>query len=90
MTVLVDELADYAHINLKPFVRAHGTRWCHLVSDESLEELHEFAAKIGLKRGWFQGDHYDLTPGMRAKAVRRGAVEVTARELVKRRRKSER
>ena len=37
----------------------------HLVAD-SLEELHEFARKIGLKRHFFEGvkkghPHYDLT-----------------------------
>ena len=28
----------------------HGTVWGHLVSDRSLEELHEFAARISLPR----------------------------------------
>lgn len=37
----------------------------HLVSDVSIEELHAFAKKIGLKRCWFHGvkkghPHYDL------------------------------
>jgi hypothetical protein len=42
------------------------------------------AARIGLKRSWFQSSHllhhchYDLTPGKRAAAVRAGAVEVKA------------
>jgi hypothetical protein len=85
VTVLVDELAAYPEEMVARKARKHGRKWCHLVSDKSLEELHEFAGRIGLKRAWFQRDHYDLTPGMRVRAVRAGAVEVTARELVERR-----
>lgn len=60
-----------------------------MVSDTSLEELHEFAKKIGLKREWFQDNpkhpHYDLTTN-RAKfrAIGNGAVLVPSRDLVKR------
>jgi hypothetical protein len=49
-----------------------------------IEELHRFAARLGLKRAWFQGQgavpHYDLTAGIRARAVRLGAVEVARRD----------
>ena len=38
MTVLIDW----------PSWPAHGTVWGHLVSDESLAELHAFAAAAGL------------------------------------------
>ena len=62
---------------------------CHLVADTN-EELHEFAARLGMKRKWFQRyssyPHYDLTAGMRAKAVKIGAVELGDRpfaEMVK-------
>ena len=61
-----------------------------MVSDTSEEELHAFAARIGLKREWAQlrpkasAAHYDLTPRRRAMAVKLGAVEVTGRELVTR------
>ena len=34
--------------------------WAHLVSDSSHEELHAFAARLGLPRRIFQGDHYDV------------------------------
>ena len=55
----------------------------HLVSDISLEELHRFAASIGLKRRWFQGDHYDLTTvRARHRALRNGVKQVTSREIV--------
>lgn len=58
--------------------------WCHMVSDTSLIELHEFAAKIGLKRSWFQGDHYDLIGNKRDEAIRHGAVAVTPEQMVAR------
>ncbi len=54
-----------------------GKLWCHLVA-ESLEELHAFAAVLGLKRGWFQErasyPHYDVTTEVRDRALRLGAV----------------
>lgn len=55
---------------------------CHLFGTD-WEELHRFAARLGLKHSWFQRPkrtgglaHYDLTAGMRIKAVKAGAVEV--------------
>lgn len=80
--ILVDPLQKYPHHMIKAGARKHGVRWCHLVSDSSFEELHTFAEKLGLKRAWFQGDHYDLTPGKRRLAVNYGAIEVRAIELV--------
>jgi len=75
MAVLVDELREYPHVRL-PF-----RHWCHLVSDADFEELHAFAARLGIPRHRFQGDHYDLPPHIRARAVELGAHEVTTREL---------
>jgi hypothetical protein len=75
MTVLVDELREYPHTRL-PF-----RHWCHLVSDADYEELHAFAARLGIPRHRFQGDHYDLPAHLRAHAVELGAHEVTTREL---------
>ena len=37
--------------------------------------------RLGIPRHRFQGDHYDLTPHLREKAVELGAEEVTTREL---------
>ena len=58
---------------------------CHLVAD-SIEELHEFAKQLGLKRSWFQNrpwlPHYDLTQNKRRLAVKKGAIEITTSELV--------
>jgi len=84
MTILVDSLTDYDGALVAAPAKKHGRRWCHMVSDRSFEELHEFAQRLGLRRSWFQRDHYDLTPGMRAKAVRFGAEEVTLHELGRR------
>lgn len=53
-----------------------GKQWCHLVAD-SLEELHAFAGRLGLRREWFQSRtmylHYDVTVAVRAKALALGA-----------------
>jgi len=46
---------------------------------DSLEELHEFANKIGMKKTWFQDrklPHYDLTVKRRQLALSLGAIEV--------------
>jgi Protein of unknown function (DUF4031) len=59
-----------------------GRQWCHLVSDTSLDELHELARRLGVPERAFQGDHYDLHEGLRAMAIRSGAESVTSRELV--------
>lgn len=58
--------------------------WCHLVSDTSLEELHEFAAQIGCRRVAFQGDHYDIEAADRTLALTLGAHACSSRELVSR------
>lgn len=57
-----------------------GTKYCHMMvgKDDDLQELHDFAASIGLKRAWFQNKpyapHYDLAPSKRALAIVNGAV----------------
>ena len=64
-----------------------GIKWCHLMAD-SLEELHEFAQKIGLKREWcHNGDHYDVTSSLRKIAVKNGAREIDVVEMVEVRRR---
>lgn len=55
----------------------NGHQWCHLFADEeNSAELHSLASHIGMRREWFQGNHYDLTPAKRALAICAGAVEV--------------
>jgi hypothetical protein len=59
-----------------------GRRWAHLVSDRSYEELHEFAARLGIPRRAFQGDHYDIPADLRVEALALGAEAVDGRQLV--------
>ncbi|HWK25119.1 MAG TPA: DUF4031 domain-containing protein [Solirubrobacter sp.] len=77
MPVLVDPLRVYDHV---PFA---VKRWCHMAVDgASFEELHAFAAALGIPRHRFQGDHYDLPPWLRVRAVAQGAEEVSTAELL--------
>lgn len=54
-----------------------GKLWCHMVAD-SLDELHEFALRLGLRLAWFQAKssypHYDVTINVRDRALHLGAV----------------
>lgn len=61
-----------------------GRRWAHLVSDESYDELHAFAERLGIPRRAFQGDHYDVPADAREQAIALGAEAVDARILVRR------
>ena len=84
MTVMVDELRVWPHA--RGCFRAGS---CHLTCD-SLDDLHAFAARLGLRREWFQDHpivpHYDLTVTKRALALHYGAIFVSAREQSKQRR----
>jgi 8-oxo-dGTP pyrophosphatase MutT (NUDIX family) len=66
-----------------PRAEAHGRRWSHLVSDADIEELHDFARRIGVPRRGFEGDHYDVPEERYAAVVAAGARPVGARELVR-------
>ena len=61
---------------------AHGTLWSHLVSDSDYDELHAFAALLGVPRRGFDLDHYDVPASLHARAVALGAREVTAKDVV--------
>ncbi|MER7683559.1 DUF4031 domain-containing protein [Streptomyces sp. NPDC097610] len=74
----------------------HGRLWSHLVSDVSYEELHLFAADLGVPPRAFErdlpqvlgfartgGPPIDLPSHRYADAVRAGAVEVSSREVVR-------
>ena len=57
-----------------------GQRWAHLMAD-SLDELHAFAAALGMPRRAFQdktsGAHYDVDAGLRARAIELGALPIS-------------
>lgn len=64
----------------------------HLVSDVSFEELHAFAASVGLKRIWFQRDHYDILGDGIVDRMLRSPITyevISTRELVRRRKRCE-
>lgn len=81
MGVIVDPL----------FPTTPNARWrykyaAHLSAD-TLEELVAFATRLGLKERWIQVSangivHFDLTKGMREKAIRLGAESVDVREFL--------
>src|SRR3990172_2499456 len=63
----------------------NGHQWCHLFSDETdpaFPDLVAFGLRLGMKRAWFQGDHFDLVTGRRAAAIAAGAKETTRSEAV--------
>ena len=56
-----------------------GVLWCHMVSDHSTAELHNFARRLGIKRRRHGEDkarpRYIIPENLRRKALRMGAVE---------------
>lgn len=59
-----------------------GRLFSHLASDSSIDELHEFAVRVGLHPRSYDGDHYDVPDTRYAEVVAAGAREVTNRELL--------
>ena len=58
--------------------------WSHLVSDESYDELHAFARKVGIPARGFDRDHYDVPSDRYDDMVAAGATPVQSRVLVRR------
>src|SRR5215467_3475959 len=64
-----------------------GLKWCHLLADDP-DELHRFAARLGIKRSSYQGPpntsapHYDLTAYERQRAIAMGARACSRNEIV--------
>ena len=82
MSVYVDEPMNYGHEVAGYVGRARKLfRWGHMIAD-TVEELHAMADKIGLRREWFQKDHYDLVPTKRKAAMKLGAVAVDRRTFI--------
>jgi hypothetical protein len=67
-----------------PLWPTRGRVWSHLVSDESFEELHGFAARLGMPPRAFERDHYDVPSELYDAAVELGAAPVGCQELLRR------
>jgi hypothetical protein len=65
-----------------PMWPGHGHLWSHLISDQSYQELHDFAERIGLPRRGFERDHYDVIAERHGAALAEGAKPVSSREIV--------
>lgn len=90
MTVYVDNFRAPATVG-----RIRG-RWSHLTADTP-DELHEFAARLGHRREWFQAKckhgacptidgvcahfHYDVVDNRRTAAIALGATPIDLREM---------
>ena len=67
--------------------RWQGLQWAHLLAD-GVDELHRFAADLGINRLSYQGPprtsvpHYDLTAYERRRAIARGAIACSRHEIV--------
>ena len=64
-----------------------GLKWCHLMADDT-DQLHRFAARLGVYRSSYQGPpktsapHYDLTAFERRRAIALGARPCSRQEIV--------
>ncbi|MEU8799486.1 DUF4031 domain-containing protein [Spirillospora sp. NPDC048819] len=67
-----------------PLWPARGRVWSHMVSDVSYEELHVFAAELGMPPRAFERDHYDVPSELYETAVSLGAQAVGCQELLSR------
>lgn len=63
----------------------NGQLWCHMMAD-SLEELHSFAAYIGVSNKWFHKDasypHYDITIQTKENALCLGAIKADRKQII--------
>jgi len=75
MTIYVDDMrAGYGQMIM-----------CHMIGPEA--ELLEMADRIGVKRRWYQGDHFDICQSKRNLALKAGAKEITSRQAAAMRRR---
>jgi len=64
-----------------------GLKWAHLLADDA-DELHCFAARLGIHRVSYQGPprtpvpHYDITAYERQRAITLGAIACSRDEIV--------
>jgi predicted metal-dependent HD superfamily phosphohydrolase len=60
-----------------------GTHFAHMVSDASLEELHDLAERAGVHPRGFDRDHYDVPERLVGACLDAGAVPAHTRRLVR-------
>jgi Protein of unknown function (DUF4031) len=64
-----------------------GLKWAHLLAEDT-DELHRFAARLGIHRASYQGPprtavpHYDVTAYERQRAIALGAIACSRDEIV--------
>jgi hypothetical protein len=90
--ILVDDIVEYP-AKMTTDKGLPGRHWCHMISTladlaAAESELREMAVRIGMGAHWIQHRgrptiHYDLTPVLRDRAVRAGAVEISAYEFAR-------
>jgi hypothetical protein len=73
MAVYIDDMYRYA------IGQFRGMHMSHMIADTP-EELHAMAMRIGMKREWYQGDHYDVPLPRRHMALTGGATAITYRQ----------
>ena len=73
MTVYIDDMYRYSIGEFR------GMRMSHMIADDD-DALHAVAACIGMKREWYQGDHYDVPSTRRDLALAAGAQAITFRQ----------
>lgn len=75
MTVYVDDA----------FIPYRRMKMSHMMA-HSETELHAMAKKIGIKKKWFQGDHYDICKEKRELAIENGARKASVYQMAAMRR----
>jgi hypothetical protein len=64
-----------------------GLKWAHLLAEDT-DELHRFAARLGIHRASYQGPprtpvpHYDITAYERRQAIALGAIACSRDDIV--------
>ncbi|MCL5973810.1 MULTISPECIES: DUF4031 domain-containing protein [Ferrimicrobium] len=66
----------------RPIFYRDGRRFAHLISDVSLEELHQGARRLGLDRS-FHRDHYDIPEDYVSAVIESGVHQVDPRDIVR-------
>lgn len=87
--IYVDSITAYPESAVAQKARRYGGRWCHMWCDGNVEELHQMAEALCLKRDYFQDvkdfPHYDLVESKRKLAIQLGAQEISLRAWIRKR-----